>query len=429
MARPESVPILAYIMEQAQKTAVYRIIDNIYHGRIQTLQHAAEECYVSGCTLRHMIGHINNVLASFDVAISTAALDLIGREADIRYFLFTFFADFRDCFIAGGKREPCFETYGDILCGPPDGACPRLHVSYFRAAVWVMVQKERVLHHHYVSLTAGLIKEVVDRESYREQAPFFQAVFRTVFGITTLPQAETVWAYVVALHCVSYTEQGGASPAATARGRAYRREERAEIVDQIRRFLYSELGEDMMQGEAGKRLSAFLINLRLLARLTPQFERVSLPLGGAMKESLSDHYHRWCAHIKHHKRELPYVIEHKKDVAVTLSMLHLPVLERQHDRVIHVLFAFQGEPGYDDILAQAADRLIPKNVHAAYVFDQPVTVRMIVEKKAELVVCNYAPLHLDSSPIRVVRLSYLPTVMEWTALRGIMLRLSQRTPH
>ena len=425
LASPKGISIFSYLMEIAQNTIVFQIIDNILHNRILSFQQAIDELYLSKSVLRKTINHMNTVLKSFNISISTINIDFIGDESDIRYFLYVFYADFRDYFVVNNKLDAQDETYGEILNTSKNFNYPRIHLGYFRSTIWIMILAERLLHKHYVSLDMELIKEIQDRDSFKEHTKFFGAALSKVFGLASLPLEEHIWSYIVALHCISYTDPDRTLKDNDTTEYVYRREESEEVIKQVDTFLELELCSTLMNQKQIEKIRSYLINLRLLSKLTPQFERVSFPLSNFMKESLNGFYNKWRLQLEQNDTKLLYPIQYKKDVAVTLSMLHFSMLDSLHIRDVNVLFSFQGESGYDEFLVQTTRLLVTENIHASYIFEKSITLNMIQELKADLVVCNYDPPGVQDSPVRIVRLSYIPSAVEWTVLRDILVELSK----
>lgn len=415
---PTGTSIDSYITEMARNSTVFQIIDNIFHNRIYSFRNAMDELYLSKTVLRQKLHHINDILKRFNLSISTIQLEFIGAEVNIRYFLFVFYCDFRDCFIVHTANDVHAKSYADLLILGRDVNLPRLHFNYFRTTIWISVIKERLLHKHHVSIAPELIDEVSKKESFVSFTHIFHKSLNNIFGFQNLPLQEAIFGYLISLHCISYSDACSLEEEDVPY--VYCREESVEVIEQINTILRKGLPKECLEDGSLKPIQAFLINLRLLTKLTPLFQCVSLPVQAYVKDSSQDLFQKWYQIIQ---EQDSLFIPHLSDVAVTLSMLHLDMINQIKPRKIRVLFAFQGEAGYDNTLVYTTKLLLSNMIDAVYSFEKSITREIIEKTQANLVVCNY-DLPMIPCACNIIRLSYIPNSAEWASLKNIVLNLT-----
>jgi hypothetical protein len=405
----DSLSVDSCLAQLAKETIAFQVIDNIFHRNIYSFDHAAELLFISSNTLRRVIHHLNQVLKNYCISISTTHLDFVGEESDIRLFLFSFYSDFRESFIGSSNEELDTESYIELLLSIQKAGLPQLHISHFRAAIWMMVIKNRIYNKKFIALDKKLVKEVCQQKRFHLFYKTFRHSLSYLFAADTHALEEGVWCYLICLHCVSYSESQMMDE---EKQYIYHREVSPQIDEAVTVFLKSIFPEVMFKDDSLKKIRAFLNNLSFLNRLSPQFEQVSFPLKKFIKESNQPVYALWYEQLQLAVPKQLFPIYHLEDAAVTLTMLHLSLLIKPQKKELRVLFSFQGEAGYDDYLVQSSKQLLTENIAAEYHFEKVITQQMIEEKKIDLVVCNY-DLLVDTFPCKTVHLSYIPTSTEW----------------
>ncbi|EPH95212.1 M protein trans-acting positive regulator [Enterococcus faecalis 13-SD-W-01] len=405
----DSVSVDSCLAQLAKETLAFQVIDNIFHRKLCSFDHAAEFLFLSSNTLRRVIHHLNQVLKTYCISISTTDLDFVGKESDIRFFLFTFYSDFRESFTGSNPEDMDTETYIEMLLSIQKAGLPQLHISHFRAAIWMMVIKKRLAHKNFITLDKKLTKEVCQQDRFHLFYKTFRFFLSYFFTTDTPALEEGIWCYLICLHCVSYSESQTVDEETKY---IYHREVSPKIDKIISRFLETIFPAELFEDDSLEKIRAFLNNLYFLNQLSPQFEQVSFPLKKFIKESNHQVYSLWYERLQLAVPKQLFPIRHLEDAAVTLTILHLSILIKPRKKELRILFSFQGEAGYDDYLVQSSKQLLTENVSAEYHFEKVITEQLIEKKGIDLVVCNY-DLPVETLPCKTVHLSYIPTSAEW----------------
>lgn len=406
-----------HIANLAKQSVAFQIIDNIFHNNIYTFQEATEILYLSKSSLRKFISHINQIMKEFHISISMRSLDFIGKEADIRFFLFVYYCDFRDCFLTYAEDDHYAKDYISLLISARGVKLPRLHFSYFRSTIWLMIIKGRITNQKLITLDKDLIAEFIGEQDFENFNQIYTNFFYNNFSLDEFPVEEAIFSYVVCLHSISYS---AAYPKiANAEPHCYCRKTDPRIIEKVNTFLSNIFPKELIGTPALERIQAFLINLRLLTKITSQFELTSYPLQEVIQDSYPELYQAWYALLKKLPPEVLFPIEHRRDVAVTLTIMQASILsEKKEHKSIFILFSFQGELGYDDILVHDTKALLSDNMKTEYHFEKAVDKDLIEKTQADLVVCNYDLPDIVNCPCPIVRLSYIPTTIDWRILKN-----------
>lgn len=419
---PDGKSIDLYITKLAKQSLVFEIIDSIFHGQIFSFQEAMDNFYVTKSVLLRAIGHMNQMLKHSHISISTAQVDFVGDESDIRFFLFAFYSDFRDCFVTLDEQDVDAEAYFDILVSSRRENFPQLHFSQFRTTIWIMVVRNRLRFNHYVKVPQSLIEEV-------KQHAIFPVLTKTIyefslktFGIHEISQDDAVWMFITSLHCISYSTNSDTVD--STRPYRTRRDTSPEVIERVNQILLQAFPENIVQSDAVDSLRSFLINMRLLVTLTPRFSGVSFPLKNFMKNSYPKIYHTWLETLQTQTTNF-YPAECLDDMAISLTLLQTSMPQQHSMKQIRVLFSFQGEAGYDDFLVHRSKQMLRKTVNAYYAFERSVNKKLIEEVGADIVVCNYDLPLIKDAPCQILRFSYIPTLLECELLTHILDHLQQ----
>lgn len=398
-------------MEIAKDTIVYKLIDEIYRGRIHSFQTATEQFHLSHSVLRKTIRHINKELKFYRLTLSTKQLDLLGNEADIRYFLFEFYHGFRQTFTTNHSYQTINNTYEEL-----QEATTQIATNYFRINLWMNILKQRLLNKQMIHLEPSLCKEIKARTSFIQFKSVFKKYFKSRFGITQVAEEEIVWSYLIRLHCVSYY------PANKTLNLCY--PEDIPTLEQYEPFLRPLQNSTTITNVDLLKLKGYLSNLRLLTKISSHFERITLELHTSVPMKVKKLFKEWQNYLKKYTHVLPFSVTHYQDIALTLSIIHYANLTSSSTQKKQtILFSFQGEPGLEDYLTRFVCQLLPQNVVPLFVSNKFISHKMVLETEVALVVCNYD--FLDTTcPCPVLLLSYFPTKKEWLDLQQYIFKLA-----
>ncbi|EOA3811435.1 helix-turn-helix domain-containing protein [Enterococcus hirae] len=378
---------------------------------MHSFQTATEQFHLSHSVLRKTIRHINKELKFYRLTLSTKQLDLLGNEADIRYFLFEFYHGFRQTFTTNHSYQTINNTYEEL-----QEATTQIATNYFRINLWMNILKQRLLNKQMIHLEPSLCKEIKARTSFIQFKSVFKKYFKSRFGITQVAEEEIVWSYLIRLHCVSYY------PANKTLNLCY--PEDIPTLEQYEPFLRPLQNSTTITNVDLLKLKGYLSNLRLLTKISSHFERITLELHTSVPMKVKKLFKEWQNYLKKYTHVLPFSVTHYQDIALTLSIIHYANLTSSSTQKKQtILFSFQGEPGLEDYLTRFVCQLLPQNVVPLFVSNKFISHKMVLETEVALVVCNYD--FLDTTcPCPVLLLSYFPTKKEWLDLQQYIFKLA-----
>ncbi|WP_179447878.1 helix-turn-helix domain-containing protein [Listeria monocytogenes] len=404
------------ILELAKRTLPFQIINTLFHHQNMSLSKLEEKLFISESVLRSVINQINTVLKNFQISISINKLRFVGEEQDIRYFLYSFYSDFKNHFVEYNQDNPSNKIYMKLLESARQNNLRPMHYNYFQAVTWIQIITQRISSKNFSKLNEKARLIVLEHNSFPPFFKVFNEIFSRMFSNKHVLLEEAMSMYIISLHCIVYSE----TPADSF---VYRREESQEIIEKINQFLASILPSELLNVSTTEKIQAFLINLRLLKYISPNFEKVSMPLKKYVKEANPKTYLKWYSYLKNDWKNIPFPISHCEDVAVSLTLFHSSIFSAKPLQNIFVLFSFRGESGFADYLVQTSKLILTDNVQAEYFFYEPITKQVIEMKKVDLVVCNYNLPLIENPPCPIVRLSYIPLALEWDKVRNTLREL------
>ena len=418
----QTVSIDSLVATLAKETLVYQIIDSILHGEDWSLEQATDHLSVPKEELIETIQYMNQTLKSFSISISVELFSFIGKEADIRTFLFAFYSEFGDRTIILDNSSTYVDEFLQLY---EKSGLEKIHFCHFRLAIWISISNIRRSNQHFTFLPEGLMNEVIDRNSFKRYCTISQALYQAQNTTDCLPTDELVWSYVVALDCVAYTDIH--SPSRSNFNFVYRWEEEENIIRESWRLLSNTFPQRSPAFTDTKTLDiteAFLINMRLLTQISNNFEITTYGLKGMVVDTYNELYEIWCKQLRTFVKYSHFKFSKIDEVAINLTLFHASYIrQQQRKKKLHVLFAFQGSGGFDDYLAKFSQSLVTDNIEAEYFLERVMDEQIIKEKNTELVICNY-DLHLQgSTDCKIVRMSNIPTPVDWGIARNAIEKL------
>ena len=414
--------INALITILTKKTIVYQIIDSIFHNRVSSFQSALLHLSVSRTHLQQVLRYMNRILKSFRISISAKGFSFNGREEDIRVFLFSFYSEFGDRSIVSKDSSIHVKQFLQMYT---QANLPSLYFCHFRLALWTSITRLRRESRHFVNLPKEVIHEVIERDSFLKFSTAIQAFYQKQSLQKTLSIDEVVWKYITALDCIAYTNV--VSFMGTPHHFAYRWEENPDIIAEAHQFLGNVFPQtkELIETNMLDILEAYLVNLRLLSKVSPNFEIMEPELKVMTVNMYTKLYSTWHEQLVSLPHDTYFKFSKLDDIAVSLTLFHASILkQKQRTKKLHILFAFQGRVGFDDYLAKFSQTLVTENIRADYFLEQVIDEEAIVQSGADLVVCNY-DLHIEEENIcPIIRIPNIPSFVDWGKVRNIIEQLT-----
>ncbi|MBO0462024.1 MULTISPECIES: helix-turn-helix domain-containing protein [unclassified Enterococcus] len=401
----------------AKRTITYQLMDLLLHNVTYSTDELVTALMVSRSTIFKTIRHMNNILKEFNVTITTGPLTLSGSEEDIRFCFFAFYSSFGDSTIIdddseldaqylvkeGHKRDLAF-----------------LHFSHFRAALWLSIAKARWKCKKFCNLNRRIKVLIKSSKGFSSLERLLQDYYVSRSN-ETLSLNETMWLYLISLHCISYTRQKNLDD---GRSYAFYREENPNIIEAIHRFLTTVFPEKMIEDGSLEKMEAFLVNVRLLSKMSHTYELHSPTMMTQMKERHPEIYQVWYEKLTTLKNNPLFGFVHIDYIAAALTTFHASLLLKQSHRPLRILFTIQGPPSLDDYILNEIEALFMQRSTVEFQIEQAVTKESIETYQADLVVCNY-DLHLiDEHTCQIHRISNIPTIADWRLLMETITYLS-----
>lgn len=416
----KEVSIDNYIAAMAKDTVVYKLLDSIFHGRQKNISQWEKELFLSNAALRNRIKYFNRTLKEFRLKFSAYTMELVGEEADIRYFYYVFYKEFRDLFVVRTEDT----TYTQIITDLKQAGVLQCSYGYFPATLWLMIAAERIRNEKYVSLHSTFMKRISKRASFSLSVQIQKQVFQQYFQIESIPQNEHVWMYITSLHCVEYIIDPDAPS-------IFMREEDEDTSFQIDHFLREAIKKFHIDSEKQKDFlythHAFWANMHLLTHITPLYQQCSLQVKTYITKTHPTIYYKWLTILKRARETERFPFYFIEDICVMLTMLTISFLPAPPKKVKHILLSFREDAGFSAYLTAMAKTIIPDTIRCTFINDKLIDQKTLEALNVDLFISNYND-HILTKTIRQLELSSIPTMSEWAAVRNYILDLDAIDP-
>jgi hypothetical protein len=409
-----------------RQTLVYQLIDSILHNQNLTLEQASMKFYTSRSSLAKLLKHMNKVVRSYGLSIRQTPIQFVGDEETIRIFFFQFYSELGESTLIHVESDIISQKYVKLL---HEIEPVQLYLCYYHLSFMMAIARVRRLHKQYVEMPDNLEEQHFQCEVFYRYKKYFSQFYKGYYGdLSSLTLAELKWSYICVLSCVTYSDKINSK--IKNQKYVYHREDNVQVMEYVNLFLEQVFPKNIVREDCSlDRMKGFLINMRLLSKLSPSFEMVSAQLKDVVITMHKELYLCWYHRLSAQPKNSPLSFQNKEDVAVSLAILHSNFLKITGKRSIQILFAFHGEPGFDDYIAEASKMLLRENVKAEYFLEYPITNEVVREYRADLIICNYELRLLDPDICPIVRLSNIPTLDDWGIARDIIDRLLQPINH
>ncbi|MDO7877948.1 MAG: helix-turn-helix domain containing protein [Enterococcus mundtii] len=408
-----------FLLFLARETITYKLIDRSFRGSLQSFEAMRLEYHLSSSALRKIIRHMNLGLINYRIQFSPKNGDLLGKENDIRFFFFYFYMCFRRSIIADHTYIFSPATHKVMFAELQQAFQSHLHISNFRAMLWLSILKERWLRRKKGEIPENTLTTIQSRKSFKKFEKKIGPFLKKILGIQQLSTNELAWIYLIVLHCISYSSSQWRE--STTRTALHYQEE-AEMKSLIKQRL---LEEPLIYGtnsEGIEQMSAYLANLHLLRNLTDQFEKYSLSINHLVDHRFQNLHLSWENRLIQWDWQELLPLTHTKEVALSLSLIQFSTQSQKETKKQQIIFAFHGDAGYDNFLITMIQKWLPKQYDAHFLIDQVVTQLKISELHASLVVSNY---DLDGTlSCDVIQIAQVPTKEEWLFLQKQLIERS-----
>jgi len=410
------------IIEIAKQSISFQILEHAFLDKPMNIHELAKKMFVSESTLRTRIKHMNKTLDIFDCQLSFYDVKLLGDEVNIRYFGYAYFSEFQKLHISIGEKqlEVCLQVYTGVKRRLQQYDDKLEGYSYQQIIRWLLLTKERLEVKKYVNIELGFIKRIQKQSAYK----VFEIVYRTEiakhWGVSELPKSEIVWAYIVSLHTIIYSNDEKRVLHCAKENNQLPKEKIVLLLEKIM-DIFCIAQEDKKEFLALH--MAYLVNLSLLTELSPIFQLGSSKVKDYIINNLESLYNIWYECLINVNKEDLFLIYNIQSMSAQLAMISSQFIYEQKVQAKKVLYSFEGEAGLVAYLEALAKTVLPKGIEGVFVYSEPITAALIEQIQPDIVVYNYE-MKEEIIGCKIFRLSYIPQNKEWTYLKRAIINLN-----
>lgn len=413
--------IQAFIFGLVKKTLSYRILDYAYKEPVISMEELAKHLFTSQTTLKNRIKQMNTALGQFRCKFSSYNSALIGPEANIRYLFYAYYTELQEVYNITSyqgmqEHQKLFDALGEELISQK---LNRINCSYVQLRQWLRVTTDRMAAGHALRLGADLVEKIKLEPPYKDFRAVYSTIISKYFQLMSISEDEIIWAYIVCLDAVVYSKHFS--------DLEMRRKDRFAKFYQKKVLGFVVKLAEGLRIEHAERTSftqvhcAFFENVCLLSKITPVFQIASASIKGYTRQNLKLLYHLWHTQLTGMKVSHGLAFMYMDDLCCKLAMITSQFIYNKRPNIKTALFSFAGEAGIPNYLETMARNVFPKEIECVFVFNELLSMDLIRQVKPEIVVCNYNIIE-DIPFANLVRVPYLPTIKDWTALMDRVLR-------
>ena len=403
------------VNELIKGSVEFQIVDGIFRGIYKNFNHAQETIGLSKSTMMYKIDGINEVLALFDVKITTRYFGFTGKETDIRLFLFNFYLEFGDLKVVSDTFQSDVIKFMKFA----DTVDKTMRFSQARIGIWIPILLMRWRGRNFISDAENQVDDLIPDEEFC----LFEAVFKKTYG-RHIPDEEIKWFYVTALYCISYSDPIDLMRTTYT---IWRHEKIHQKVISLFQKIY-DISEDFIidTGGGSKKgyIYAYLNNMVYLKRISRHFDYVPWELKQHINEThgaLLGYIEKKLYSVK--KCDTLKVIA-TKNIAVSLTAFQVSFDYTRSDEKPHLLFSFVVEAGFEHYIVKQSKLAINENVTYAHYMDDRIIDNFILKfENPDIIICNHDTYANISPRTRLVRLNTFPTENDWQNVKSEVNRL------
>lgn len=391
-----------YIKSLLNNNPLFPVIESIFRGESKNIEDYAEEIFISERTLRTYLSVLKQNLASYNLSLSKKPLDIIGNEADIRYFYFNYFRYAHEQPVSDTQKDNAIATY-KILDSLAKKQGIVLHVDYYRLLSWLQIFEQRILQGHTLTLSPEIISKYSQTESFRIFENGFTHYFEANTILKNISKSEFVYAFVVRLNSVIYEDD-------TVFFMADYTKYINEFDFIVNQFLTLQNVHPTLHANLKIKIQCFLTNLLFLTDITPLFQKTNTELNNQVSHKYKTTLDTWKSLLNENQKWL-----FPEDIAVNLSLITATHLKLNEYKEKKILIALSGEPAALNYFTTIAKKTLPKKLDCFFIFNKPITDNLLETLSIDICVYNFTPLE-PLSATTLIRLSDTPTQDEWYSL-------------
>lgn len=397
-----------FINEQLEENPLYEIIDSIFRAEEATLEDFSIQTYISESTLRSYLNVLKKVLKEFSLSLRIRPfIDIVGNEADIRFFFFQYFRHAHDsALIFPEKRQ--LEAVHNTLTQMTREFGLKLNVDYYRLSHWLMIFEQRVATNHFITFPEEIKEKHLSTLNYKNVKEAFYTHFADIPILGSLSEEEFLYGFITRLDSIIYEVDS-----------TFYMQDYRDSLTQFEPIVFEFFSENWLlpfvNEDLKVLLQAFLLNTMFLSDVTPSFQRVTL----AVKQHVQEHYpevlKQWLAVLTTTLMPDSLQVKYPLDLATSLTLITIAYMERYTAQKMNILFSLTGTPASLNYFKTRLLNILPNGINAHFISNKPLTNSLLDALNIDACVYNY---HVDE-PItycQSLRMSNIPTETEWLKL-------------
>ncbi|MBP2098477.1 helix-turn-helix domain-containing protein [Enterococcus rivorum] len=396
-----------FISDQLDGNPLYEIIESIFLSEEKTLEDFSIETFISESTIRSYLNTLKKVLKEYSLSLRIKPfINIVGNEADIRFFFFQYFRHAHDSASILAETEQLAAVHNTITQLTKDFGL-KLNLDYYRISHWLLIIEQRILTGHPIKLPIELLEKHEATFNFKNvKSAFYQQFSGLPLG--SISEEEFLFAFIVRLDGVIYEES---TPFYMKDYKNYLAEFEPLIF-----YFFSENGLlPYVNADLRVMLQAFLVNTMFLSDITPGFQRVSSAIQQYVQSNYPEILNQWITTLTKNLMPNYLHVKYPLDLATSLTLITVAYIERYTTKKRNILFSLTGTPSSLNYFKTQLLNILPNGVNAHFIFNKPLTNSLLDALEIDTCVYNY---HIDE-PItycQSLRMSNIPTETEWLEL-------------
>lgn len=391
-----------YIKSLLNNNPLFQVIESIFQGDKKNIDDYAEDLFISEKTLRNYLSTLEQLLDTYQLSITKKPLDIVGNEANIRFFYFNYFRYAHEQPLSKTTKNNAIATYNILdSLGKKYGTV--LHVDYYRLLNWLQILERRLSKNNFIILDKKIIEKYSNTESFHIFRQGITHYFEHNPILKNIPQSEFIYAFIVRLGSIVYEDN-------TIFFMADYIEYTTQFELIASQFLKELKVHPTLHASLRIKIQCFLTNLTFLTDITPLFQKSNPELHNQVSKRYELILNTWKSLLNQYNQWL-----FPEDIAVNLSLItatHLKLNEYSNKKV---LIALSGEPAALNYFTAIAKKSLPKKMDCFFIFNKPITDDFLKMLSIDICIYNFNPIEkLTASTL--IRLSDTPSEDEWHSL-------------
>ena len=409
------------IIEIAKQTTSFQILEHAFLEKGLNVHELAEALFLSESTLRTRIKHINKTLKDFGCSLSFYDIKFIGDEVNIRYFAYVYFSEFQEFYLSVCEKQLqyCSDIYINMKNVLEKQNNKLMNYSNSQIIRWLTVTRDRLQNDKFIKLDARFIQQISKYQSYKDFKKVYESEIENHLKKTKIPEAESVWAYVVSFNTIIYFNNNNRNLYVDEIYNEPYKEIFLNIVKEMANILEIRT-EDIKDFHAVH--IAYFINTTLLTNISPIFQKSSANIKNYVINNLGSLYETWFKYLSKLNKNNFFPIIDIQSLSAQLTMISSQFTYTKKAKAKKIVYSFEGENGFIVYLETLAKTLLPNGVEGIFIHNEPITTKLMEQIKPDIIVCNYAfPKKVIG--YKTLRMSYIPKINEWTLLKELIINL------